>query len=162
MVLLLADSTELRHGTSEFIHGSDASILGGPSCTLFCSSKKAARVSYSTSHSETNPAVSCSAVSNMVASRFSEIDYYITHGRYPSVKDLLHQYLACENTIPIDMYTDAMNLWELISSARTLPSDKNHRVGVLSLREDRVTRRIRHVIHIPTQVMLADQLTKHM
>ena len=47
-----------------------------------------------------------------------------------------------------------MNLFELVSSARTLPNDKNHRIGIC--------RRLRHVVHIPTGIMLADQLTKRM
>ena len=64
------------------------------------------------------------------------------------------------NCIPIDMCTDAMNLFELICYSKSLPNDKHHRVGILALREDRLTRRIRHVIHIPTRIMLADQLTK--
>ena len=162
IVLLLPDCNELRHGTAEYIYSHDAAQLGGRSCSLFCSSKKAQRVSYSTSHSETNPAVNCSAISNMIASRFSELEFCVTHGRYPAVKDLLEQYLTAQNTIPIDLYTDAMNLWELVCSARTLPSDKNHRIGILSLREDRITRRLRHIIHVPTGIMLADQLTKKM
>ena len=60
------------------------------------------------------------------------------------------------------MYTDAMNLFELVCNSRALPCDKNHRIGVLSLREDRLCRRLRHVIHIPTGIMLADALTKRM
>ena len=66
----------------------------------------------------------------MVASRFSGLDFVVTHGRYAGVKDLRHQHLARENTIPIDMFTDAMNLFELVSSARALPNDENHWIGV--------------------------------
>ena len=59
------------------------------------------------------------------------------------------------------MYTDAMNLFELICYSKSLPNGNHHRVGVLALREDRLTRRLRNVLHIPTGIMLADPLTKH-
>ena len=62
----------------------------------------------------------------------------------------------------IDMCTDAMNLFELLVHKKALPNDKHHRVGILALREDRLTRRIRNVYHLPTTIMLADPLTKHM
>ncbi len=53
-----------------------------------------------------------------------------------------------------------MNLFELICYSKSLPNDKHHRVGILALREDRLTRRIRNVVHVPTGIMLADPLTK--
>ena len=162
LVLLVRDSEWLRTGRDEYAYGADAKQLGGPTCSLFYSSKKAQRVSYSTSHSETNPAVSCAAVSNMIASRITELEFLPVFGRLPNARDLLEVHARSLNIIPTDMYTDAMNLWELICHGRTLPNDKNHRVGVLALREDRITRRIRNVIHIPTKIMLADQLTKRM
>ena len=55
---------------------------------LFMSSKKAQRVSYSTSHSETNPAVSCMAVASLISSRLTELDYPKVFGRNITIKDL--------------------------------------------------------------------------
>ena len=64
--------------------------------------------------------------------------------------------------IPFDICTDAMNLYEMVVHSKALPNDKYHRVGILALREDRFCRRLRCMIHLPTQIMLADPLTKHM
>eukprot|EP00973_Karenia_brevis_P086992 12063315-Karenia_brevis.AAC.1 len=126
------------------------------------SSKKAQRVSWSTSHSETNPAVSCAAISNLVANRFTELDFFTIHARKITVKDRLKIHAMSLNHISVDICTDAMNLFELIVHKKTLPNDKHHRVGILALREDRMIRRIRNVVHIPTSHMLADPLTKRM
>jgi len=162
MILLMTDYPELRRGSVEHYSGEDTQFFGGSTCVLYMSSKKAQRVSYSTSHSETNPAVSCMAISNLIAARISELDYYKRYGRFVTVKDLLRINLKGENVVPLDMCTDAMNLFELIVHKKSLPNDKHHRVGVLSLREDRLVRRLRNVIHLPTTIMLADPLTKQM
>ena len=122
---------------------------------LFVNSKRARRVSWSTFHSEANPAVSCAAVANIIASRITELEYYNVHGRHCTIRDLLHVHGASENLAPADMCTDAMNLFGLVCHSESLPNGKHHRVRVLALREDRVTRRLRHVIHTPTKSMLA-------
>ena len=62
--------------------------------------------------------------------------------------------------IPHDMATDCMDLFELVTGARGLSSDKNQRLVVVSLREDRLQSRIRSFQHYPTTCMLADALTK--
>ena len=162
MVLLASDGYQLRSETKEFYGAGESEFFGGPTCPLFVSSKKAPRVSYSTSHSETNPCISTTAVTSLLANRFSELDYLPMYGRLPRPKDLLRLMLQGNHTIPADLCTDAMNLWELICHSKTLPGDKHHRVGVLALREERLCRRIRHVCHLPTKIMLADQLTKQM
>ena len=60
------------------------------------------------------------------------------------------------------MNTDAMNLFELICHTKSLPNDKHHRAGILALREERLTRRVRNIIHLPSGITLPDQLTKKM
>ena len=102
------------------------------------------------------------AISNLIASRFSELDFYRVYQRYVSVSDVLEMHLNSRHHIMIDLCTDAMNLFELLVHKKALPNDKHHRVGILALREDRLTRRIRNVYHLPTSIMLADPLTKHM
>jgi hypothetical protein len=62
----------------------------------------------------------------------------------------------------MELYTDAMNLFELVVHRRARTNDKYHRVGILALREDRITRRLRHIVHLPTNVMLADPSTTNM
>ena len=161
MVLLLGDQHILQSSCKEeYFTGNRAADFGGPSCVLFVSCKKASRVSYSTSHSETNPAVSCSAVAAIIANRITEIDYYSVYGKHATARDLLRNQALALNHIAVDLFTDAMNLFELICYSKSLPNDKHHRVGILALREDRLTRRIRNVIHVPTGIMLADPLTK--
>ena len=162
MVLYCADHVDLQRGTTEFHYGLAAGKFGGPCCPLFVSSKKAQRVSHSTSHSETNPAVSCSAVAVLVANRITELEFFRHNKRAPCARDLLDLQLRGEHVIPVDICTDAMNLFEMICHSKSLPNDKHHRVGILALREDRLCRRLRNVIHLPTSIMLADPLTKAM
>ena len=78
----------------------------------------------------------------------------------PSARDMLH--LVNENLsfVPLDLYTDAMNVFELTTGGRGVPTERSQRIGILALREDRATRRVRHTIHIPTAFMLADPFTK--
>ena len=62
--------------------------------------------------------------------------------------------------IPVDHVTDCMDLFELVTNVKGLSSDKSQRLAIIALREDRMTRRIRAFIHVPTRTMLADGLTK--
>ena len=41
-----------------------------------------------------------------------------------------------------------------------VPSDKNNRLAILSMREERLSGRIRWFIHLPTHNMIMDGLTK--
>ena len=62
--------------------------------------------------------------------------------------------------VPVDCYTDCMDVWELVCSARGLSNDKTQRLVILGLREYRRYGLIRATIHIPTSAMLADGITK--
>ena len=53
-----------------------------------------------------------------------------------------------------------MDLYELVCGMKGVPSDESQRLGIMCLREDRITGRIRYVAHMPTANMLADGLTK--
>ena len=44
--------------------------------------------------------------------------------------------------------------------SKGLPADKIQRLPVLLLREARLLKRVRHFLHVPTEIMLADGLTK--
>ena len=74
--------------------------------------------------------------------------------------DLL--YLQSENMsiLPIDHVTDCMKLFELMCNAKGLSSHKNQRIAILALREDRMSGRLRFIMHWPTAAMVADGLTK--
>ena len=64
--------------------------------------------------------------------------------------------------MPIDRYTDCNGLYELVTGMKGVPQDKTQRLYILSIREDRVSGRIRRFIKIPTESMCVDPLTKHM
>ena len=53
-----------------------------------------------------------------------------------------------------------MDLFELVTGARGLSTDKNQRLVIVALREDRMSNRVRSFQHWPTTIMLADALTK--
>ena len=60
----------------------------------------------------------------------------------------------------VDAYIDCVDLWELCCGLRGIPQDKSQRLGVLAIRGERRTLRLRRLYHIRTQYMLADMLTK--
>ena len=62
--------------------------------------------------------------------------------------------------IPHDSVTDYMDLFELITGGRGIPSDKSQRTAIMALRENRIHHHIRSLFHVPTRIMLADGLTK--
>ena len=53
-------------------------------------------------------------------------------------------------------------MFELVTGEKGVPQDKNQRVYIMSLREDRLLNRIRKLYLIPTECMTADALTKSM
>ena len=61
---------------------------------------------------------------------------------------------------PCDNCTDCHDLLDLITGVKGVPSDKSQRLAVLALREDRLTGRTRFWLHIPTDSVLPDGLTK--
>ena len=80
--------------------------------------------------------------------------------RIPTVKELIKmQELNCV-IMPTDHCTDCNDLFELVCSGKSLPQDRMQRVYIMSNREDRVLRKIRNMIKIPTEIMLGDGMTK--
>eukprot|EP00959_Pyramimonas_sp_CCMP1952_P151311 3166168-Pyramimonas_sp.AAC.1 len=65
------------------------------------------------------------------------------------------QYIA-----PIDHLTDCKDMVELVTDLKGVPQDKQQRLAAMALREERMPRRMRYSMHIPTDVMIADALTK--
>ena len=62
--------------------------------------------------------------------------------------------------LPIDHATDCMDVFELATGAKGLSNDKTQRIVVMSIREDRLSGRVRTLMHWPTSIMLADGFTK--
>ena len=96
----------------------------------------------------------------MVAQRFTKIFAAHIFGVPPTIK--LMQRLQDDNIsiIPVDHITDCHDMFDLVCGAKGIPADKNQRVAILSLREDRLTGRIRQFYHMPSELILADALTK--
>ena len=80
----------------------------------------------------------------------------------PTLKDLIKIQTAGKPEMPLDMYGDARDLYELIAGLKTMPQDKTQRLYVLSIKEARLDGRVRMVTLVPTNYMLADSLTKSM
>ena len=126
MVLLAADHPQLCSGSKEYFGAGESEFFGGKTCPLFVSSKKAPRVSSSTSHSETNPAISTAAVSSLLANRFTELEFFSIWGRHATPQDLLKAQLQGNHSVPADLCTDAMNLFDIVCHNQSLPGDKHH------------------------------------
>ena len=62
--------------------------------------------------------------------------------------------------IPSDHMTDCHDMYDLISGNKPLPQDRTQRMYVMSLREERVSGRLRYLYKVPTESMLADAITK--
>ena len=60
----------------------------------------------------------------------------------------------------VDHVTDCFDFWQLCCGEKGIPSDKSSRLAILSMREERLSGRIRGFIHCPTELMLVDALTK--
>ena len=80
----------------------------------------------------------------------------------PSIQQLLAIQEQGSWPLPIDHMTDSRDLFELSTGEKGVPQDRNQRLYVLSIREDRLLNKIRHLYLIPTQCMTADAMTKPM
>ena len=159
-VMMMHDS--LKSDAPEWLSGQDLAHVGGYAHTLFYSARKASRVSHSTSHAETLSAVGCTQMGQLIAARVTEM--FCRMVLPPRASITAHDMLSLSEkditVIAHDSMTDCMDLFELITGGRGVPSDKSQRVAIMALREDRVHHRIRSVLHVPTRTMLADGLTK--
>ena len=77
------------------------------------------------------------------------------------LENLLQLQDSGKYVLPVDHVTDCMDFYELACGLKGIPSDKTQRLSVLSIREHKLTSRIRNFF-CPTQSMLVDALTKPM
>ena len=160
MVVIMADRTS-EISEDEWMHSSSFPLLEGHAHPIFFSARKATRISHSTSHAETLSAVGCTQTAQLVSHRFTEVfAQTILQRSHYTPTDLLMLQHENMSILPIDHVTDCMDLFELMCSAKGMASDKSQRVAVLALREDRMSGRLRFIMHWPTLAMLADGLTK--
>ena len=130
---------------------------GGVMHVLYSHGAKSKRISYSTSHGETLAMVNALEAATLCMIRLSEI----THSeKKPSLQQLIAIQSQGNACLPMDMYCDARDVFELVTGTKTLPQDKTQRLYVLAVKEARLDGRIRMVALIPTQCTLADSLTK--
>ena len=137
----------------------NAEYHGGRCHRLFVGSRRAKRISQSTSHGETNAGLNVSQHAQLIALRISEIFTNNTNKRY-NLKDLMLIEDNASYVLPIDLYTDCLDFWELCCGVRGIPTDKTQRLSILGMREDRLAGRLRYMIHINTENMIMDGLTK--
>ena len=133
---------------------------GGPVHPYVALSSKSKRVSQSTSHAETLAALKVQTMGAMVAMRLTEVFYFSTFGAAPTLKNLLEAQEKALYIVPIDHYTDCHDMYDLVCGGKGIPQDKGQRLAILALREARLCGAVRRFYHIPTDVMLADALTK--
>ena len=160
-ILVLLCEDKLNIPGSEYKLDADdflAERLGGKAHLLWSHGAKAKRVSYSTSHAETLSAIGGLETVSLVAVRLSELYF---RGK-PTLKDLTKFQESGNAKIPVDCLTDCRDFYELTTGDRTLPQDKGQRLYVLAHKEARINGRIRWMILVPTQSMVADALTKPM
>lgn len=164
-VILKEDRPIIVDDKTHAVSRSTQRLLGGFCHILHGSSKKAKRVGVSTSRKETVTAVGCQEVCQLVAMRYTNIlgaGYNLPLYRTPTVRGLLDVQECGAYALPIDDYGDCRDLFELMTGAKGVPQDRHQRLYVLSLREDRMSGRIRRTILVPTEVMVSDALTKKM
>ena len=160
VVMLMEDGVAPQEGQYELVcNDYEVAQHGGRAHILWSHGAKAKRISYSTSHAETLAAISGNEAAVMVSVRISEM---LHPDRQPTLSQLAAIQEAGNPQLPIDDYTDCNDVYQLVTMSKTLPQDKTQRIYVLSLRESRLSGRVRWMALVPTESMVADVLTKPM
>lgn len=166
LVLLAEDRKDIvADKKTAVIRKEDVEKLGGPGHPMINTSNKAKRLSHSTSHAETNAGCRAKELAQMVNLRFSEVlqcGMCLPFRPRISLQDLIHVQEENLLVFPIDHFTDCGDLFDLVTGTKGTPQDKQQRLYILSLREDRARGLIRRFFLISSNIMLADSLTKHM
>ena len=108
---------------------------------------------------ETLATISGHEAAVLVSVRISKM---LRKAKKPSLQQLDEIQETGNPQLPMDNYGDCNDVFQLVTQSRTLPQDKAQRVYNLSLRESRLSGRIRWMILIPARSMSADALTKPM
>ena len=133
----------------------------GHAHSMYGTSRKATRVSHSTSHGEALTQLGTIQIAQLIANRLTE-PYHRMIRKQPILRplDALSMQYKNQVLIPIDSLSDCMDVWELINSKKSLANDKTQRLVILGLREYKTLGIVRAFIHCPTRLMVADGLTK--
>ena len=109
---------------------------------------------------ETNCGLSVVSNAQMVAMRLTEMHVILRGSVSQRIAVLIDMNERGQYIIPVDHLTDCKDLYELVTGLKGVPQDKQQRLPVMALREERLAGRVRWTGHIPTDVMVADGLTK--
>ena len=131
-------------------------FLGVTAHILIMTAKKAKRISHSTSHAESLTAHNCLTDAETISMRYTEI---FSQQRLRIIDLIKYEDMAVYD-LPIDHLTDCMDLVDLWTGQRGAPQDRSQRLIILSLREKRMTHKLRHLLHVDTKDMAANRLTK--
>ena len=143
----------------DYLHESLVPLICGRIHALAVTSTKSKRVSHSTSHAETLASARGVPIGQIVGMRLTEPEINALWGPQKPLQ-LQERLDNGQLSLPVDAFIDCMDVWDLCCGQKGTPQDKSQRLGVLSLREERRTLRLRRLFHIRTKWMLADRLTK--
>ena len=152
---------EINTDHLDYLEQQSVGLLGGKMHLLIGLAQKSKRISHSTSHGETLATAKTIPLAQLTAIRLTEPELHAQHDFRLSPMILMRLQDDGHCPLPVDHVVDCMDLWELACGYKGIPQDKSQRLGVLAIREERRTNRIRRFFHFRTDYMLADLLTKH-
>ena len=152
---------ELYCDKQDFMDVSQVALMGGAFHLLAGSSQKAKRVSHSTSHAETHSAAKAIPLGQLVALRLGEPMLNSVRSSPITPSGLMQIIETGLLPVPHDHVIDCMDLWDLSCGQKGIPQDKSQRLGILAIREERRSLRLRRLYHVTTHYMLCDLLTKY-
>ena len=79
----------------------------------------------------------------------------------PTLETLMDYDLDGRYEVPVDSWTDCLDLIELTTGLKGVPQDRHQRLAILALREKLVSGRARLSYWTQTDWMIASALTKH-
>ena len=176
-VLAISDASHASGGSSYAIEGTFVALVETPSLfkndlrdgeypgsqlnfnghLLFCGAHRSKRISHGTSHAESLGVYQASLAGEQIAQRITEL-YSPYHLSLQNFMELDDQGLW---EIGVSSVTDCFDVIQLLVGQRGVPQDRSQRLVVLSLRERRLISKIRNLVHVRTQDMVANCLTKH-
>ena len=155
-VLLAEDHAHpLQVDKHDFVVDGTSGVHGGHMHLLICTSTKSKRISHSTSHAETHACARAIPNAQLVSMRICEPDLmsYVWPDRLTPMA-LLHITDSLRPWLATDAYVDCMDLFDLATGQKGVPVDKSQRLGILAIREERRSGRLRRFGHLTTHYML--------
>ena len=156
LFVILSETPALfRNGLKDGEHPGNLLNLRGH--LLFCGSHRSKRISHGTSHAESLGVYQASLAGEQIAQRITELS-----SPYPlNVQSLMELDDIGLWELGVSSVTDCFDVIQLLVGQRGVPQDRSQRLVVLSLRERRLLSKIQHLVHVRTQDMPANCLTKH-